>query len=237
MVSVTLDHLSKEFGGVRAVDDLSLEVRPGAITGFLGPNGAGKTTTLRMLVGLVRPTSGLALVDGRAYAELPHPRSTIGAALEATGFHPGRRGRDHLRAVGTAAGLAPSRVDRVLDDVGLTDAAGRRVGTYSLGMRQRLALATALLGDPEVLLLDEPANGLDPGGMAWLRTLLRTLAAEGRTVVVSSHVLSEVAQTADDVVVISEGRLRYAGSLDGLTGSSDSLEAAFLRLTESEVAS
>jgi ABC-2 type transport system ATP-binding protein len=218
---------------VPAVQDLTFEVPSGQVSGFLGPNGAGKTTTLRMLLGLVRPTSGEALINGRRYIDLPAPRRTVGAVLEATGFHPGRRARNELRILADVTGVPSSRVDEVLDQVGLAADAERRVGGYSLGMRQRLGLAAALLGDPQVLLLDEPANGLDPEGMAWLRGLLRGLADGGRTIVVSSHVLSEVAQVADHVVIISRGRLRFAGQLAELDGS---LETAFLELTRSDAA-
>jgi ABC-2 type transport system ATP-binding protein len=207
VVSIAVEHLTKHFGTVRAVDDLTFETSPGRVTGFLGPNGAGKTTTLRMVLGLVRPTAGRALVEGRPYADLDQPLRTVGASLEAASFHPGRSGRDHLRVLAAAGGLPEQRVDEVLELVGLADAAGRGAGGYSLGMRQRLALAAALLGDPRVLLLDEPANGLDPEGIAWLRRFLRYLAGAGRTVLVSSHVLSEVQQTVDDVVIISRGRL------------------------------
>jgi ABC-2 type transport system ATP-binding protein len=228
---ITLDGLTKRYGSVTAVDRLTFEVAPGRVTGFLGPNGAGKTTTLRMLLGLVAPTSGRALIDGRRYAELDRPRHAVGAVLEATGFHPGRRGRDHLRILAGSAGIPGSRVEEALARVGLTDAADRRVGGYSLGMRQRLGLASALLGDPQVLVLDEPANGLDPEGMADLRDLLRDLAAEGRTVLMSSHVLSEVAQTVDQVVIVAGGSLRYSGPLSELTSTGETLEAAFLRLT------
>jgi ABC-2 type transport system ATP-binding protein len=226
---VAVHGLTKRFGAVRAVDGLSFEVAPGRVTGFLGPNGAGKTTTLRMLLGLVRPTAGTALINGRRYTDLAWPRRVVGAVLEAGGYHPGRRGRDQLRILAQASGIGAERVDQVLDEVGLAAAAGRRVGGYSLGMRQRLGLAGALLGDPEVLVLDEPANGLDPEGMAWLRQMILGLAGGGRTVLVSSHVLSEVAQTVEDVVIISDGRLRFAGPLTELGG--ESLEAAFLRLT------
>ena len=229
MTDVSIRGLTKHFGKVQAVTDLSFEVPSGRVTGFLGPNGAGKTTTLRMALGLIRPTSGQALIGGRHYADLDRPRQVVGALLEATGFHPGRRGRDHLRVLAQAAGVPPKRVEEVLDLVELTDSADRRVGGYSLGMRQRLGLASALLGDPRVLILDEPANGLDPAGISWLRGLLRELAAQGRAVVISSHVLSEVEQTADAVVIIHEGRLRYSGPLDGLGG--ESLESAFLTLT------
>ncbi|MFE9098631.1 ABC transporter ATP-binding protein [Streptomyces sp. NPDC007264] len=229
---ITVDGLTKRYGATTAVDALTFEVEPGVVTGFLGPNGAGKTTTLRMLLGLVRPTAGRALIDGRRYAELSAPRRTVGAVLEATGFHPGRRGRDHLRILARAGGIPRSRVEEVLERVGLADAAHRRVGGYSLGMRQRLGLAGALLGDPGVLVLDEPANGLDPAGMAELRDLLRDLAAEGRTVLMSSHVLSEVEQTVDRVVIVAGGTLRHAGPLAELTGAKgETLEAAFLRLT------
>jgi ABC-2 type transport system ATP-binding protein len=208
--------LTKHFGEVTALDDLTFSVRPGVVTGFLGPNGAGKTTTLRCLLGLVAPTSGSATVDGRLYRDLENPLSQVGAALEASSFHPGRSARAHLQVMALAAGLRRSRVDLLLGQVGLAEFADRRVGGYSLGMRQRLALAQALLGDPPVLVLDEPANGLDPAGIAWLRHFLRTLAGEGRTVLVSSHVLSEVQQTVDDIVVIARGRLVRQGSLASL---------------------
>jgi ABC-2 type transport system ATP-binding protein len=210
--------LTKRFGSLRAVDDLTFTVRPGGVTGFLGPNGAGKTTTLRMLLGLVRPTSGTGLIGGRTYAGLPDPLRTVGAALEASGFHPGRSARDHLRALAVTAAIPDSRVDEVLRHVGLYDVAGRRTLTYSMGMRQRLALAAALLGDPSVLILDEPANGLDPEGIAWLRDFLRRYAAMGRTVLISSHVLSEVAQTVDEVLIIAHGRLVRQAPLSELTG-------------------
>jgi ABC-2 type transport system ATP-binding protein len=224
---VSVCGLTKQFGRIRAVEDLTFDVGPGQITGFLGPNGAGKTTTLRMLLGLVRPTTGAALIGGRPYLSLLQPRRTVGAVLEMTGAHPGRRARDHLRVLAQVTGVGDRRVADVLDLVGLAEAADRRVGGYSLGMRQRLGLAGALLGDPPVLLLDEPANGLDPAGMAWLRGLLRDLADEGRTILISSHVLSEVAQTVDQVVIIHEGRLRFAGPLADL----GDLETSFLRLT------
>jgi ABC-2 type transport system ATP-binding protein len=205
--------LTKRFGSTIAVDDLSFAVEPGRITGFLGPNGAGKTTTLRTLLGLIRPSSGEALVTGVPYRKLGEPIRTVGAVLEASSYHPGRSGRNHLRVLATAGGIPRARVEEVLADVELTDAANRRVGGYSLGMRQRLGLATALLGDPEVLVLDEPANGLDPAGIRWLRDLLRSLAAEGRTILVSSHVLAEVAQTVDRVVIIHRGRLVQQASI------------------------
>jgi ABC-2 type transport system ATP-binding protein len=228
MTDVSIRGLTKRFGQVTAVDGLSFDAPGGRVTGFLGANGAGKTTTLRIALGLVKPTAGQALIDGRPYAALTHPRREVGAVLEATGAHPGRRARDHLRILASAAGVGRSRVEEVLEVVDLTGAANRRVGTFSLGMRQRLALAGALLGDPAVLVLDEPANGLDPAGMAWLRGMLRDLAKEGRAVLLSSHVLAEVAQTVDRVAIIHEGRLRYSGPLDGLSGS---LESAFLDLT------
>ena len=218
-LTVEVEHLTKRFGAVTAVEDLSFAVRPGRVTGFLGPNGAGKTTTLRMLLGLVRPTSGTALVGGRRYVDLPDPARTVGASLESTGFHDGRTARDHLRVLAAAAGVPDARADEVLALVGLAADARRRVGGYSLGMRQRLALAAALLGDPDVLLLDEPANGLDPEGIAWLRGLLRHLAGQGRTVVVSSHVLSEVQQTVDDVVIVARGRLVRQATLAELEGT------------------
>jgi ABC-2 type transport system ATP-binding protein len=208
--------LTKQFGPVRAVDSLSFTVAPGQVTGFLGPNGAGKTTTLRCLLGLVRPTSGTARIGGRPYADLDHPLRHVGAALEAADFHPGRSARDHLRYLAQASGLPRSRVDEVLRIVGIEEYADRRVGGHSLGMRQRLGLGQALLGDPGVLVLDEPANGLDPAGIAWLRGFLRGLAAEGRTVLVSSHVLTEVQQTVDSVVVIARGRLVTTGRLADL---------------------
>jgi ABC-2 type transport system ATP-binding protein len=210
---IEISGLTKTFGAVRAVDDLSCTVAPGRVTGFLGPNGAGKTTTLRCLLGLVTPTSGSATFDGTPYARLADPTGTVGAALEAIGFHPGRTGRDHLRVLAKAAGLPARRVEEVLAQVGMTETATRRAGEYSLGMRQRLQLAAALLGDPDVLVLDEPANGLDPEGIAWLRGFLRHRADSGGTVLVSSHVLSEVEQTADDVVILARGRLVASGSL------------------------
>ncbi len=215
--------LRKRFGPVQAVDDLTFTVPPGRVTGFLGPNGAGKTTTLRCLLGLVRPTAGSTTVGGRPYCDLEHPLRVVGAALEAASFHPGRSARNHLRFLAQAAELPRERVDEVLGTVGLAEYADRRVGGFSLGMRQRLGLAQALLGDPAVLVLDEPANGLDPAGIAWLRKFLRALAAEGRTVLVSSHVLSEVQQTVDDVVVIARGRLVTQGSLVDLERSQASV--------------
>ncbi|HXQ55020.1 MAG TPA: ABC transporter ATP-binding protein [Actinomycetes bacterium] len=217
MAAISVQGLTKRFGEVLAVDRLDFEVDPGTVTGFLGPNGAGKTTTLRMLLGLVAPTSGAATIDGRPYRELADPARRVGAVLEQSGFHPGRSARDHLRVLATAAGLAPARIDEVLEQTGLAAAARRRVGGFSLGMRQRLGLAAALLGDPDVLVLDEPANGLDPEGVHWLRGL----ADQGRTVLVSSHLLAEVAQTVDQVVIIDRGRLVAQSTLAALTAGTD----------------
>jgi len=215
--AVVADGLTKRFGSVLAVDSLSFVLAPGTITGFLGPNGAGKTTTLRMLLGLAAPSSGSASVFGRPYSELDRPALRIGAVLEATDFHPGRSGRDHLRTLSRSASLPDTRVDEVLRLVELEGAAGRRVKGYSLGMRQRLGLAAALLGDPELLILDEPANGLDPEGVRWLRDFLRAFATGGHTVLVSSHVLAEVAQTVDQVLIINHGKLVVESSLEQLT--------------------
>jgi ABC-2 type transport system ATP-binding protein len=218
MASVVLsESLTKRFGKLTAVSDLSFALEAGTITGFLGPNGAGKTTTLRMLLGLATPTSGRALIFDKPYAELERPALRVGAVLEATDFHPGRSGRDHLRTLSRAVDVPDSRADEVLRLVELESAAKRRVKGYSLGMRQRLGLASALLGDPELLVLDEPANGLDPEGVRWLRDFLRTFAAEGRTVLISSHVLAEVAQTVDQVLIINRGKLVIETSLDQLT--------------------
>jgi ABC-2 type transport system ATP-binding protein len=214
---IELRSLTKVFGAHRAVNDLSFTAPEGEVTGFLGPNGAGKTTTFRCLLGLAEPTSGAALIDGRTYRELPSPRRQVGAVLESTGFHPARTGRDHLRVIARAARIDPARIDSLLELVGLAGAADRRVGGYSLGMRQRLGLATALLGDPTVVVLDEPANGLDPEGVSWVRRLLRAWADEGRTVLVSSHVLAEVAQVVDRVVVIRDGTLVAETAVADLT--------------------
>jgi ABC-2 type transport system ATP-binding protein len=214
---VVADGLTKRFGSVLAVDSLSFALAPGTITGFLGPNGAGKTTTLRMVLGLAAPSSGRASVFGGPYSELTQPALRIGAVLEATDFHPGRSGRDHLRTLSRSASLPDARVDEVLRLVELEAAAGRRVKGYSLGMRQRLGLAAALLGDPELLILDEPANGLDPEGVRWLRDFLRAFATGGRTALVSSHVLAEVAQTVDQVLIINHGKLVVESSLEQLT--------------------
>jgi ABC-2 type transport system ATP-binding protein len=221
MAAITVQGLTKRFGDVLAVDQLDFTVDEGIVAGFLGPNGAGKTTTLRMLLGLVAPDAGAATIGGRPYRDLPDPIRRVGAVLEAGGFHPGRPARDHLRVLATAAGLAPGRVEEVLSQTGLAGAARRRVGGFSLGMRQRLGLAAALLGDPEVLILDEPANGLDPEGVHWLRGLVRGLADQGRTVLVSSHLLAEVAQTVDQVVIIDRGRLVAQSTLAALTAGAD----------------
>ena len=230
MATITVTGLGKSFGRVRAVHDLSFGVEAGRVTGFLGPNGAGKTTTLRMILGLVRPDAGSALIDGRRYADLERPLRRVGAVLEATAFHPGRSARVHLEALCVAGGLDAARVPVVLRKVGLAGAADRRAGGFSLGMRQRLALASALLGDPEVLVLDEPANGLDPEGVHWLRGLLRELAAEGRTVLVSSHGLAEMEQTADHVIIIRGGRLVAQGEVGELVGGRAGLEQTYLEI-------
>ena len=231
--AVEVAGLSKRFGPTVAIRDVSFTVSYGRITGFLGPNGAGKTTTLRALLGLIRPDAGLAAIADHRYADLPDPVRTVGALLDAAAVHPGRSGRDHLRVLARAAGVPDGRADGLLARVGLQHVASQRAGGYSLGMRQRLGLAATLLGDPRVLVLDEPANGLDPQGIRWLRDLLRSLAAEGRAVLVSSHVLPEVAQTVDDVVVISGGRSVLQAPLDRLmaehTGST--LEDIYLDLT------
>jgi ABC-2 type transport system ATP-binding protein len=220
---IDVDRLTKRFGDLTAVDDLSFTVEPGRITGFLGPNGAGKTTTLRMVLGLVQPTSGTATIGGRHYHDIPLPLATVGSALEATNFHPGRTGRDHLRVLADTAGIEHRRVDEMLDLVGLGAAGRKRAGAYSLGMRQRLGLAAALLGDPQVLILDEPANGLDPEGIRWLRGLLRHVSSQGKTVLVSSHMLQEVEQTVDDIIIINHGRLVQQGPMSDLHGSGSCL--------------
>ena len=231
MTDVAARGLTKIFGRAAAVQDMSFTAPAGSVTGFLGPNGSGKTTTLRMTLGLVRPTGGDVLIGGVPYRRLAHPRRQVGALLEATGFHPGRRARDHLRVLAAAERIPDRRVDEVLGQVDLADAAGRRVRGFSLGMRQRLGIAAALLGDPEVLLLDEPGNGLDPAGIAWLRGLLRRLAGEGRTIVLASHLLGEIAQTADHVLIVSAGQLRFAGPLREIGETNEALESAFLNLT------
>ena len=221
MPPIEIRGLSKQYGGVAAVKDLSFDVEAGRVTGFLGPNGAGKTTTLRALLGLVRPSSGSATFDGRRYEELDRPSAAVGAVLEDASFHPGRTARNHLRILAVTAGHPARRVPEVLETVGLTGAADRRVKGYSMGMRQRLAIAAALLGDPHVLILDEPTNGLDPPGISWVRSFMREQAAGGRAVLVSSHVLAEVAQSVDDVVVVAGGELRAAGTLDDVLGGDD----------------
>jgi ABC-2 type transport system ATP-binding protein len=215
---IAFDSLTKHFGSVQAVSDLSFEATAGRVTGFLGPNGAGKSTTLRMLLGLVRPDSGSGTFAGRRYEKLEHPSAEVGVVLEDASFHPGRSGRNHLRVLAAAGRHPGARVAEVLEQVGLGDAADRRVRGYSMGMRQRLAIAAALLGDPEVLILDEPTNGLDPPGIRWIRDLLRDQAGRGRTVLVSSHLLAEVAQSVDDVVIIANGVLRASGPLDEVLG-------------------
>lgn len=213
---IVIDELTKVYGEVTALRDVSFSAAPGRVTGFLGPNGAGKTSTLRILLGLNRPTAGSATIDGARYRDLANPARRVGGSLSADVFHPGRSARAHLLAIAIAAGIERSRVDIVLEQVGLSSAARRAVGGYSLGMRQRLGLASALLGDPAALVLDEPINGLDPDGIRWMRSLLKSLAAEGRTILLSSHVLSEVQQTVDDVVVIRHGRIVFDGPLSTL---------------------
>src|SRR5487761_7137 len=227
MAIIEIRGLAKRFGAVQAVDDLSFDVARGTVTGFLGSNGAGKTTTLRILLGLVTADAGTATINGHAYRDLPEPLHQTGAVLEASSFHPGRTARNHLRIQALAAEADPARVDDVLDLVELTGAAGRRVGGFSLGMRQRLGLATAPLADPEILILDEPTNGLDPEGVRWLRGLLRGFAAEGGTVLVSSHILAEVAQTVDSVAIINSGRLVAQGPMAELTVGGAGLEETF----------
>jgi ABC-2 type transport system ATP-binding protein len=219
---IVVQNLSKNFGQVAAVQNLSFQVEPGSVTGFLGPNGSGKTTTLRMLLGLVTPTSGYATINGQPFHRLGNPGRIVGGVLEAQGFHPGRTARDHLRVYAAAMGIPDQRADEVLNLVGLGSTGNRAAGGFSLGMKQRLALATALLGDPQVLVLDEPANGLDPEGIAWLRTFLRAFAQSGRTVLISSHLLAEVEQTIDQVVIISRGQTMYYGMLDDLRKSQKS---------------
>jgi ABC-2 type transport system ATP-binding protein len=231
---IEIRDLTKRFAGVAAVDELSFDAPAGSVTGFFGPNGAGKTTTLRCLLGLAAPTSGRALIDGCAYRDLTAPRRTVGAMLESTGFHPARTGQDHLRVIARAARIPANRIDPVLELAGLTGAADRRVGGYSLGMRQRLGLAAAMLGDPAVIVLDEPANGLDPSGILWVRGLLRSWADDGRTVLVSSHLLAEAAQAVDRVVIIRDGALVTQVPIAALAeggNPSTTLEALFLSAT------
>ncbi|MCD9622850.1 ABC transporter ATP-binding protein [Rhabdothermincola salaria] len=237
-VAIEVENLTKRYGDASVVDDLTFSVRPGRVTGFLGPNGAGKSTAMRMILGLAAPTRGRATIGGRRYADLDAPVRTVGALLEANAFHPGRSGRNHLRVLCDAAGLPASRVHEVLETVELTAAADKRVGAYSLGMRQRLGVAGALLGDPAVLVLDEPANGLDPQGIHTMRDLLRGYADRGRTVLVSSHLLAEMELLADDLVVIAAGRLVASASLAELqhaeivvrTPSTEILAAALRRV-------
>jgi ABC-2 type transport system ATP-binding protein len=228
---VSVRGLSKRYGEVIAVDGLDFTLECGTITGFLGPDGAGKTTTLRLLLGLAEPTAGAALLFGRRYRELADPIRKVGAVLESGDFDPGRSGRNHLRTLALATGIPYDRVEELLELVDLRRSADRSVRTYSLGMRQRLGLAAALLGDPELLLLDEPANGLDPAGIAWLRAFLHRLASDGRTVLISSHVLAEVAQTVQRAMIISDGRLAGTLELDALEDGPRSLESAYLELT------
>jgi ABC-2 type transport system ATP-binding protein len=228
---IVVRNLSKRFGKIHAVRDLSFTVEPGQVTGFLGPNGAGKTTTLRTVLGLIEPTAGAVTVNGVGYRRLTHPARVVGAVLDAGEFHRARKAKAHLRCYAAAIGVPDRRVDEVLAQVGLADAANRKVGGFSTGMRQRMALATALLGDPQVLILDEPGSGLDPEGIAWLRGFLRSFAASGRTVLVSSHQLAEMSQTVEYVVIISQGVGVFEGSLDQLGGDMRNLEQEFLRLT------
>ena len=232
---VTVSRLSKVYGSVPVVDGVTFALQPGTITGFLGPNGAGKSTTLRMLLGLTKPDAGEALIDGRRYAALERPAEVVGAVLESTDFNPGRSGRDHLRVLATQAGLGVNRVEEVLATVGLTKAGHKLVKGYSLGMRQRLGLAGALLGQPRVLILDEPANGLDPAGVHWLRNLLQDFAATGGTVLVSSHLLAELAQTIDHVLILVDGSLRADTDMNALNAHGRGLEAAYLELTAGSV--
>ena len=232
MSLVEIRGLTKRFGSVEAVRDLSFDVEPGRVTGFLGPNGAGKSTTLRALLGLIRPTAGTATFGGRRYEDLDRPSAHVGAVLEDASFHPSRSGRDHLRVLAAAGGHPARRADEVLEQIGLSDAAGRRVKGYSMGMRQRLAIAAALLGDPEVLILDEPTNGLDPPGIHAMRGMLREQAAAGHAVLISSHLLAEVAQSVDDVVVIAKGSLRAHGPLADVLGGGE----AVTRVRAGEVA-
>jgi ABC-2 type transport system ATP-binding protein len=231
---VEIRSLSKRFGKVEAIRDLSFEVRAGRVTGFLGPNGAGKSTTLRALLGLIRPSGGQALFGDLRYDELEHPSAKVGAVLEETSFHPGRTGRNHLRVLAVAGRHPRERVDEVLELVDLAGAADRRVKGYSMGMRQRLAIAAALLGDPEVLILDEPTNGLDPPGISWMRGLVREQAARGRAVLISSHLLAEVQQAVDDVVIISRGELRGRGTLEEVLGGADAHAVTEVRAREAD---
>jgi len=234
MAAIAISGLVKTYGKQNAVDNLTANIAKGRITGFLGPNGAGKSTTLRCLVGLSAPTSGTALIYDKPYRDLDNPLSKIGTVLDSRGFHSALTGKQNLRVVAAAAGIPDSRVDEVLDMVELKDAAGKRMKNYSLGMKQRLALAGAILGDPEMLILDEPANGLGPAGIAWLRKFLRKLAEGGRTILVSSHQLAEMQNTVDDVIIINKGKLIASGSMKEVIGDG-SLEDAFLALTGGEM--
>jgi ABC-2 type transport system ATP-binding protein len=230
---ITARGLTKRYGRTVAVRDLTFTVRPGVVTGFLGPNGAGKSSTMRMLTGLDRPDAGQATVNGRPYRKLRLPLREVGAMLEAKSFHPGRSARAHLSALAASNAIPGRRVEEVLGLVGLAAVAGCRAGKFSLGMAQRLGIAAALLGDPGIVILDEPVNGLDPEGIHWIRNLMKSLAAEGRTVLVSSHLISEVAQTADELIVIGQGRLLAQTTVAALSATASSLEDAFFRLTES----
>ena len=230
MNAIVFKNLTKKYGKQYAVNDLTVEIVTGKITGFLGPNGAGKSTSLRCLVGLAAPTDGSSKINGVPYQELENPLSKVGTVLDSRGFHRGLTGKQNLKVIAAAAGIDDARVDEVLEKVELSDAANKRVGKYSLGMKQRLSLAGALLGDPEILILDEPANGLDPVGIAWLRTFLKKLAEGGRTILISSHQLAEMQNTVDDVLIIHKGKLVASGTLSDIT-QGDTLEQAFLRLT------
>lgn len=233
-IAIEFDSLVKQYGKQRAVDNFSAKVSKGRITGFLGPNGAGKSTTLRCLVGLSSPTSGSVEIMGKTYKNIENPLSRVGTVLDSRGFHSALTGRKNLKVVAAAAGIPDSRVDEVLEIVELREAADKRMKNYSLGMKQRLALAGALLGDPEILILDEPANGLDPAGVAWLRKFLRTMATQGKTILVSSHQLAEMQNTVDDVLIINKGKLIAEGSMAQVCGDL-SLEQAFLKLTGGEL--
>jgi ABC-2 type transport system ATP-binding protein len=230
---ITARGLTKHYGRVAAVRDLTFTVRPGVVTGFLGPNGAGKSTTMRILIGLDRPDAGAATVNGRPYRELRRPLREVGAMLETRSFHPGRSARAHLGALAVSNAIPERRVEEVLRLVGIEAVARRRAGKFSLGMAQRLGIAVALLGDPGIVVLDEPVNGLDPEGIRWIRALLKSLAAEGRTVLISSHLISEVAATADELIVIGQGKLLAHTTVTELAATASSLEDAFFRLTES----
>lgn len=233
-IAITFESLTKEFKKNLAVNELSAKISAGRITGFLGPNGAGKSTTLRCLVGLAKPNSGKAEILGKSYAELDNPLKQVGTVLDSRGFHPALSGRKNLRVVAAAAGIADARVDEVLEKVELTAAANKKMKNYSLGMKQRLSLAGAILGSPQILILDEPANGLDPAGIAWLRRFLRSLADEGKTILVSSHQLAEMQNTVDDVIIINHGKLIASGPIKEVIGDG-TLEQAFLRLTGGEI--